>query len=287
MSDKVIHFLFEDLDIRGVLVQLSAAWTAMQRRRDYAPPVTALLGEMAAVAALVGSNLKTPGRVSFQLQGGAALSLLVVDCDEQLHLRGMARCRASPKAEIIAERLSDLLGDGRLQFTLQGEQTALPHLSTVPIEGDTVAEIFENYLVRSEQQPARLWLSADGSQASGLFLQALPGAGRRDADGWSRVQILASTLRPEELSLPAETLLTRLFPEETIRLFTPRTASYHCPRDEDKVRGMLFSLGREEIESILKEQGEIVIQDEICGQEYRFGAGFIDQLFPSAGKTLH
>ena len=285
MSDQVVRFLFEDLDIRGVLVRLSGAWKAMQHGRNYAPPVAALLGEMAAVTALVGSNLKTPGRISFQLQGGAAVSLLVVDCDEQLQLRGMARCPTELPPGPAA--LPELLGEGRLQFSLQGAQAALPYLSTVPLEGETIAEIFENYLVRSEQQPARLWLSADGSQASGLFLQALPGAGRRDADGWNRVQLLAATLRPEELLLPAEILLARLFPEETIRIFAPRTASYHCPRDEDKVRGMLFSLGREEVESIIHEQGEIVIKDDICNHEYRFGAGIIAELFPSAGKTLH
>ena len=285
MTDQVVRFLFEDLDIRGVLVQLSGTWSAMQHGRDYAPLVTALLGEMAAVTVLVGSNLKAPGRISFQLQGGAALSLLVVDCDEQLQLRGMARCQSALRPGPAA--LAELFGEGRLQFSLQEMQATLPYLSTVPLEGDTMAEIFENYLVRSEQQPARLWLSADGTQASGLFLQALPGADRRDADGWKRVQLLAATLRPEELLLPAEILLARLFPEETIRIFAPRTASYHCPRDEDKVRGMLFSLGREEVESIIHEQGEIVIKDEICNHEYHFGAGIVGELFPSAGKTLH
>lgn len=287
MTDKVYRFLFEDLDIRGVLVQLTGAWTAMQHERGYAPPVKALLGEMAAVAALIGSNLKTPGRLSFQLQGEGPVSLLLVDCDEQLHLRGMARCRADAQAEIMPAPLRELLGEGRLQLSLQGEQASQPYLSTVPLRGETVAEIFEHYLVQSEQQPARLWLSADRSQASGLFLQALPGSEKRDADGWNRIQLLASTLRHEELLLPAETLLARLFPDETIRLFAPRTVSYHCPRDEDKVRGMLFSLGREEVESIIKEQGEIVIKDDICNHEYRYGAAIVDELFASAGKTLH
>lgn len=283
MTDKVCRFLFEDLDIRGVLVQLSGAWAAMQHERGYRPQVKALLGEMAAVAALIGSDLKTPGRLSFQLQGSGAVSLLVVDCDEQLRLRGMARCEEA----IAPAPLSELLGEGCLQLSLQSEKAAQPYLSTVPLVGETVAEIFQHYLVQSEQLPSRLWLSADGSQASGLFLQALPGAADRDPDGWNRVQLLAATLRPGELSLPAETLLTRLFPEETIRLFTPRAVSYHCPRDEDKVRGMLISLGRGEVESILAEYGSIVIKDEICNHEYRFGADIIDELFPSSGKTLH
>ena len=283
MSDTVRRFLFEDLDIRGVLVQLTGAWADMQHERGYPPPVTALLGEMAAVAALLGSNLKAPGRINLQLQGDGAVSLLVVDCDERMQLRGMARCDAG----MVAAPLRQLLGEGRLQLSLLGENSAQPYLSTVPLEGKTVAEIFEHYLGQSEQQPTRLWLSADGNRASGLLLQALPGAEARDADGWQRIQLLAATLRSQELALPAETLLTRLFPEETIRLFAPRAVAYHCPRDEDKVRAMLFSLGRAEIESILGELGEILIKDEICNHEYRYGADIVDALFPPADRTLH
>ena len=89
--DTVHRFLFEALDIRGVLVQLGPAWQAMHARRNYPEAICTLLGELAAVTTLMGSNLKAPGRLSFQLQGSGTVKMLVVDCDEQLRLRGMAR----------------------------------------------------------------------------------------------------------------------------------------------------------------------------------------------------
>lgn len=289
-SSSVTRFIFEGLDIRGALVQLSDAWQAMLRERGYPPPVESLLGEMAAVAALIGGNLKTPGRLTFQTQGSGEVSLLVVDCNEQLHLRGMAKCRGTATPSDATPR--QLLGDGRLLLSLQHDAATQPYQSTVPLVGEGIAEIFEHYLAQSEQQPARLWLSADSHHAAGLFLQTLPASGAatdsaHDADGWNRVQHLAATLRPGELLLPAATLLPRLFPEETLRLFAPRPVTYHCPRDEDKVRGMLASLGRAEVASMLAEHGQIVIRDDICNQEYIFGTGIVEELFPSAGKTLH
>jgi molecular chaperone Hsp33 len=287
-SGSVISFLFEDLDIRGVIVQLNGAWQDMHRGRNYAAPVRDLLGQVAAVGALIGANLKAPGRLTFQVQGHGPVSLLVVDCDERLQLRGMARTSlTTPATTPAAVSASELLGDGRLVLTLQSDAAAQPYQSFVPLEGDSIARIFEHYLSQSEQQPARLWLAADATQAAGLFLQTLPNAAERDPDGWNRIQQLASTLRPDELALPAETLLTRLFAEETIRLFAARPVSYHCPRDEDRVRAMLTSLGRDEVESILAEHGEIVVKDDICNHEYRFGADIVDQLFGSAKRTLH
>ena len=205
-SGNVVSFLFEELDIRGVLVQLDGAWRAMHRGRNYAAPVRDLLGQLAAVGTLIAANLKAPGRLTFQVQGHGPVSLLVVDCDDQMQLRGMAH------ADAIADAVSatELLGDGRLVMTLQSDAAAQPYQSYVPLVGDGIAEIFEHYLSQSEQQPARLWLTADDGQAAGLFLQTLPNAAERDPDGWNRIQQLAATLRPGELALPAATLLTRL-----------------------------------------------------------------------------
>ncbi len=285
--DQVHRFLLEDLDIRGALVQLGPSWAAMTSRRNYAAPVRELLGELAAVTALIGSNLKTPGRLSFQLQGHGPVSMLVMDCNDQLQLRGMAKSELAADAEANVAGVGDLLGDGRLVLTLQPKTAAAPYQSVVPIAGSTLAEIFEHYLEQSEQQPARLWLAATADTACGLFLQKLPTADARDADGWNRIEQLAATVRPEELALPPEALLTRLFSEETIRLFEPRPATWHCPRDEEKVRNMLLSLGREEVEAMLGDADMIAVEDEICGHEYRFGAEIVDELFPPDGRLLH
>ncbi|WIM06164.1 MAG: Hsp33 family molecular chaperone HslO [Candidatus Nitricoxidivorans perseverans] len=281
--DTVRSFLFENLDIRGALVLLGPVWREMQAGRGYAPAVRNLLGEMAAVTALVASNLKSPGRLTFHLQGHGPVRLLVMDCDEQLRMRGSAR---APEDAAPASAAA-LLGDGKMTLTLQVGAAPQPYQSLVPLEGGSVADFFGHYLTQSEQSPSRLWLHADGAHACGLLLQKLPEADSRDPDGWNRVQHLASTLRPGELALPAETLLAQLFPDETLRLFDPRHVAYHCPRDEGKVLGMLAALGREEVERMLSEHGGIAIHDDICNHDYRFGREVLEQLFTPPSKTLH
>jgi len=285
--DAVHRFLLEDLDIRGALVQLGPSWAAMAGRRNYAAPVRELLGELSAVTALIGSNLKTPGRLSFQLQGHGPVSMLVMDCNEKLHLRGMAKSELAAEADANVASLADLLGDGRLVLTLRPQTAEEPYQSVVPIEGGTLSAVFEHYLAQSEQQPARLWLAATADTACGLFLQKLPGADGRDPDGWSRTEALAATVRPDELALAPDVLLTRLFHEEAVRLFAPRPAAWHCPRDEEKVRNMLLSLGREEVEAMLDDAEVIAVEDEMCGHEYRFGPEILDELFPPDGRLLH
>jgi molecular chaperone Hsp33 len=274
--NRVRAFLLEQLDIRGAWVQLGPAWREMIAGRNYPEPVLELLGQLAVVTTLIAANLKQTGRLTFQLRGEGAVSLLVMDCDERLRLRGMAR--AEP--DLQAGSLPSLLGAGALTLSLDAEGMRQPYQSHVPLQGDTLAAVFEHYLAQSEQLPTRLWLAADGEAAAGLFLQALPGAPERDADGWNRVQMLADTVRAEELlGLGSIKLIERLFSEEDVRLFDPRPVSYHCPRDPEKIDSMLLALGRNECETILAEHGEIRVHDDICNHEYVLDSAAVAALF--------
>lgn len=287
MTEATVHdycrsFLFEHLGIRGAFVQLHDSWRKLQAGRAYPSPVRNLLGEMAAVTVLIAANLKQPGRMTFQLKGEGPVSLLFLDCDRELNIKGMARC--PPQVEPAP--MPDLLGHGQLVLTLDVAGLPHPYQSLVPLDGSSIAAIFEHYLERSEQQPARLVLAATVEVAAGLFLQKLPDADRLDADGWNRVTHLTRTLRAEELiTLPTIKLLSRLFPEEDIRVFDPRPVRYHCPRDWAKIHQMLRGLGRDECEAILREHGVIHIQDEVCNQEYIVDAAALASLFAGTAET--
>ena len=280
-TDYVQRFLFENLDIRGRLVCLTGAWQRMLQGRGYPEDIVTLLGHTTALNVLLGANQKGAGRVTLQVQGTGPVKLLVADCTAELRIRGMAQYEAD---EIDQESERELLGDGRMAVTLEDVKSGKFYQSLVPLEGETLEQIFAHYLSQSEQLPAYLRLYADGGAAAGLLLEKLPGADSRDPDGWTRVTHFANTLTLEETrGVQPYDLLTRIFPEELMRVFRLYAVEYHCPYDEDKVKDMLRSLGREDIESILAEQGEVVIRNEMCNHEYRFDAAAIARLF----ETTH
>ncbi|MDR2031206.1 MAG: Hsp33 family molecular chaperone HslO [Azoarcus sp.] len=277
------RFLLENLDIRGAIVKLTDVWQSLQRGRAYPPAVAGLLGEMAAVSATIAGNLKQPGRLTFQIQGNGPVDLLVIDCLETLNLRGYAR-NGGTVAD--AADLAGLVGDGRLQLSLDMEGLEQPFQSLVPLEGGSIAEVFAHYLERSEQQPAGLWLACDPAASAALFVQKLPGADAKDADGWTRALTLAGTVRREELLALAPTaLLHRLFAEEDVRLYPARAVTCHWPPEPEKIAAMLRALGEEEVRAIIDEHGEVVIRDELPNHIYRFDAEDIAAVFRQA--TLH
>ena len=284
MSNYLQHFLFEDLDIRGAIVRLDSVWQQILKDRDYPIPVIKILGEITASTLLFGGNLKQSGRLTVQLSGDGPISFLVMDCNESLQIRGMAKCDKFIEPKPIV----DLLGQGQLVLTLDRSSMRESYQSIVPLEGNSIAEIFEHYLQQSEQTDSRLFLHTLPTKIVGILLQKLPTTENRDADGWARIEALMATVREDELStLPTEALLTRLFHNETIRIFEPQIVSYGCQRNLEKVHAMLRSLGRDEVDAILKESGQVMINDDICNQVYRFDALEIAEIFKEVSSTIH
>lgn len=286
--DSLHRFLFENSPIRGERVHLDASWRTVVERHDYPPVLLQLMGELTAAAVLLAATLKLQGSLVLQIQGKGAIKLLVVECTGDLELRATAKWEGE-----LQGTLPELVGDGRFVITLDPRTGSQAYQGIVELKGETVAEILQHYMSRSEQLETRLWLAADEHGASGVLLQKLPEQESQDFDAWTRVTKLAETLqRDEMLQLPTAELLHRLYHEEDVRLFEAQAVSFHCGCSREKVGAMLRMLGREEIEGILAEQGSVDIHCEFCNHRYVFdpvdaALVFTDTVAPDVGDTRH
>ena len=295
-ADTLQKFIFENAAVRGEFVDISATWREVLSRHEvYPPAVKQVLGEMVAAAALLSANLKFNGSIIMQIHGDGPVRLLVVECDAELRLRATAKL--DPDALIADDaKLPALLnqhGKGRFIITLDpaekmpGQQ---PYQGIVPLDGDEVATVIENYMLRSEQLDTKLWLAASDDVARGLLLQKLPDHGgkaqaapltQEDAlETWNRAVILGSTLKRQELlDTGIDVLMQRLFWEETIRVFEPLHPAFHCTCTREKVGNMLKMLGRAEVDGVLAEQGQVGVNCDFCGQHYEYDKVDCAQLF--------
>ncbi|MCS0581514.1 Hsp33 family molecular chaperone HslO [Massilia pinisoli] len=297
-KDILQKFIFDNAAVRGELVEISNAWREIQSRHAYPKAVRALLGEMVAAAALLSANLKFNGSIVMQIHGDGLVKLLVVECDANLRMRATAKLRdgADVPDDATATQLLNQHGRGRFVITLDpldkvpGQQ---PYQGVVPLIGDDIATVIENYMLRSEQMDTKLWLAADEHVARGLLLQKLPrnsaiegqvkqASEEEDLETWNRAVMLGQTLKQSELlSTDVETLLRRLFWEETIRVFDPLYPQFHCTCSREKVANMLRTLGQTEVEAALHDLGELGVNCDFCGKHYGFDAVDCAQLFAS------
>ncbi len=288
-TDTLRRFLFEYAPIRGEVVRLDSVWQSVIERHDYPPVLQKLMGELCAAAVLLAATLKLKGSMVLQIHGKGAVKLLVVECSGDLELRATAKW----EGDLTQGTLQELVGDGRFVITLDPKDGNQAYQGIVALEGDSIAEILQNYMTRSEQLETRLWLAADGKHAAGMLLQKLPEQHEPDADAWDRAVQIADTLKPEELlNLPSAELVHLLYHEEDIRLFDAQAVVFRCTCSRDNVARMLHMLGREEVDAILAERGDVEVYCEFCNQRYVFDsidadAVFIDIMAVAANWTLH
>ncbi len=287
--DLLRHFLFEDklnqpMPIRGNLVHLNQTFTLATQNQTLPPVLKIALGELMAASALLSATLKMDGAMVLQLQSKGALKLLVVECSHDLHMRATAKWDETLANEMEALSFIELVKHGQFVITLD-PSVGEAYQGIVPIEGSTIAEMLQNYMLRSQQIDTSLWLHCDGESASGMLLQKLPNLGKadhlnQDHDAWNRVNILADTVSNNELkSLAPEALLTRLFSEEDVRLFEAKPIQFRCSCSKAKVGNMLRLLGAQEVESILAELGKIEVNCDYCNKQYVFDALDVSHAF--------
>ncbi len=280
--DQFQRFIFEHSQVRGAWVQLGDSYNEITRQAPYPDTIRDLLGETLVASVLLSSTLKFEGTVALQAAGEGALRTLMAECSHDRNIRGLARF---DEQAMSGGTLNEMLGEGRMAITITPDK-GQRYQGVVPREADTLSGCLEEYFERSEQLATSLFLFANEGSAAGLLLQRLPGHTEEDDELWSRVNHLASTVKAEELlELDSETLLHRLFNEETVRLFDPEPVAFRCSCSRERTLGALESIGKEECYSILEEQGSIEMDCQFCHANYRFDRNDIDHLF--TGHTLH
>ena len=317
--DQLSKFIFEGLPVRGMLVRLEASWRDVLARRTsasdgghaFAPPVRALLGEMAAASVLMQGSLKFNGALILQMQGDGPVRLAVAETQPDLSFRVTAKVVGEVPADAQLAALLNVHGQGRCAITLDprdrlpGQQ---PYQGVVPLHGDRreplqkLSEVLEHYMLQSEQLDTRLVLAANDEVAAGLLIQRLPVTGAANLAGemlvsadedqigrnedYNRIALLAGTLTSDELlSLPPAQLMHRLFWEETLRVFEPQAVRFACRCSRERVGQMLRGLGADEVNGLVAERGEAEVGCDFCGAVYRFDPVDVGGLFTAAPEA--
>ena len=304
MADELHKFLFEGLPVRGRLVRLEGAWQQVLQRRAansqtgaWPLPLAELLGQLLAAGALMVSGLKFEGALLLQIAGDGPVRLAVAEVHSDLRLRATATLAGSVAPGAALADMVNVHGRGRCAVTLDAASrlpgqrpyqgvAALNDANRQPF--GSVAAVLEHYMRQSEQLETALLLAADEQVAAGLMLQRLPEAPDANHDeDWRRLLLLARSVKREELlGLDAETLLQRLFWQERLARFAPLAGSsgprFACTCSRERVAQMLHGLGEAEVREVLHEQGMVEVGCEFCGNQERFDAVDVGQLFAAA-----
>lgn len=313
MKTVLQKFLFDGLPVRGAIVRVEDGWQQLLQRRQlhhdtaYPPPVQALLGEMVAASALMQSNIKFDGALVLQIMGDGPVKVAVAEMFSDYRFRATANVQGQVADDAPLSHMVNVLNQGRCAITLDPENKKpgqQPYQGIVPLYGDQreklekLSDVLSHYMLQSEQLDTAMVLAADDNVAAGIFVQRMPLEGEGNLENlkehegeddaladYERIAAFVHSVKREELlSLNVQDMLHRLFWEEPLMQFeaiegedAPR---FSCSCSEEKVRNMIATLGKEQAEDIVQEQGSISVDCQFCGARYVFDDDAVAQIFP-------
>ncbi len=304
-NDVRQRFFIEDSPVRGDVVRLSRSYATTIAQKPYPEAIKRLLGEMLTAASLLIGTVKIDGRLSIQLQSSDKESLLnwaMAECDQNGIIRALASWKTDNDEQVQAwdtmidadQAFAELgaVGQGVLFINIQPDGGE-PYQGIVERSHDNLAECLAHYQKQSAQIPTLINLASDGLQAGGVLVQMLPRTFEEtveveqnqdagiDDDLWTRLTMLTSTVKAEELTtLNANEIIYRLYNEENVVAPEPLSLEFGCTCSREKCEMAIEKIGEAEALDILEEQnGTFEMDCGFCGEIYKFDKDAVTAIF--------
>ncbi|CAM4453892.1 MAG: 33 kDa chaperonin [Legionellaceae bacterium] len=280
--DVLQRFLFNESSVRGVFVRLNQSYQTIINQHAYPQIAAEWLGEATVASVLLSAGIKYQGQLILQVQSSGTLKVLVAQCTNNNHIRGMVKWDTEAS---LPSNFTDAIDQGLLVITVQTDN-GQRYQGYVELANKTLAVGLIDYFYQSEQIPTFLILAANDKTAAGFLLQKLPSALTDTLydDFWEYVVKLAETLTKDELlNLSNQTILYRLFHEIDITLFDGESVSFGCSCSIARSEKILQTMSYDEAQAILKESllenPVIKVTCEFCNRSYEFDPVDVARIF--------
>ena len=280
MEDRIVRAISGDGMVQAAAIYSRNLTERARQIHKTLPVATAALGRTLAAASMMGNALKGQGAsLTLQIKGGGSLGTVLAVSDHEGNVRGYV---TNPQVEL------PLRADGKLDVGgavgHEGTLTVIkdlhmkePYVGTIDLLGGEIAEDIAGYFVESEQIPTACGLGVlvDRDQsvksAGGYLIQLLPGA---TEDTIVKVEGGIMAAGPVSALLEQdpdpEHLLRTVMSDFDLKILETQPVSYKCYCSRERVERALISLGRKELEDMLREQGGCQLSCQFCDAVYDF-----------------
>ena len=294
MSDQLVRAISKDGFVKAVAVSTRDLTERARQIHKTLPVATAALGRTLAAASMMGNALKGDGAsVTLQIKGGGPLGKILAVSDNEGNVRGTVD---DPAVDI------PLRPDGKLDVGsavgCDGTLTVIrdlnmkePYVGSVGLLGGEIAEDLAAYFVESEQTPTACGLGVlvDRDQsvlaAGGYLIQLLPGAGEdvisKVEGGVMAAGSVTGLLREND---DPEAILRKVLSDFDLDILEKSPVEYRCYCSRERMERALISLGPQQLESLIEEQGSAELRCQFCDNVQTFTRQQLEALLSNMKK---
>jgi len=278
MNDYLAHIFTKEGNIRGLACATTGLVEEARRRQGTFPTASAALGRALTGGELLGALLKTGQRVALVFEGDGPLKRILVEAESNGAVRGYVEV---PDVYLVRKDgkldVAGALGRTGVLTVIRDLGLKEPYKSIVPLCSGEIAEDLAFYLTKSEQIPSAVALGVyvepdqHVAAAGGFLIQALPPTDEEMMDALTeRLAQLPPVTQLLRQGTTPDQILASLFTGIPYDTLEKRALAFHCSCTREAIERVLLSLGREELDRMIKEQETTEVGCEFCGRRYPF-----------------
>lgn len=288
MADEIVRAMTADGYVKAVAVTGRDLVERARNIHTLLPMATAALGRALLGASMMGDMLKEQkGSLTLQIKGGGPLGTVLAVSDYEGNVRGYVQ---NPHVELMEKHQGKLdvgaaVGSTGTLTVIKDIGLKEPYVGSIGLFSGEIADDLAMYFVESEQIPTACALGVlvgtdqSVTSAGGYLIQLLPGASDDIIDkieaGVHRVGSVSHAL---EGGLDGEGLLRAVLSDFQLEILEKHPVEYRCHCSRDRVTRALISMGREELSSLIQDQGQADLTCQFCDKIYHFSKEQLEQL---------
>ena len=252
---------------------------------DLTPTTTATLGRFITICGMLGfSEIKeNDSNITTQIKGGGPVGQLVCITTRENNISKVKAYASNPLVELPLKEngkidVGGAVGkNGYLNIIKKNNASEKSYNGIIPLVSGEIAEDFTEYFANSEQKPTVIALGVlvnkDGVLASGGYMiNLMPDCGEEEIakieDALKDAPSISTMLNDNKSLVEIAKSITG---DENVQIIEDNLQiEYECGCSKEKIAGSLISIGKEEIQKIIDEDGKAEIVCHFCNNKYEF-----------------
>ena len=280
MSDKIIKFLAYEGRISVICANTTEMVEEARKIHDMSPVVTAAFGRLLTITSIMATEMKgNKDKLTVQLKGNGPIGVMIATANNKPMVKGYV---TNPVVELPLNEDGKLDVSGAVGYegyinVVKDIGLKDPYIGISPLVSGEIAEDFANYFVHSEQRNSAVALGVlvdkNGVRASGGYLiNPMPDATEEDISKVEQAIFKAGAMsKMLDQNLTLEEIAKRITGDENVEIIEDSIVpEFKCDCSKEHMQDALMTIGKEELEDIIKKEGTAELVCHVCNKKYQY-----------------
>ena len=269
-------------------------WKEYARKvHEESPVACAALGRLMTAGAMMGAMMKgDKDLLTLQIRADGPLRGMTVTADAKGNVKGFA---GNPQVMLPPNALGKLdvggaVGHGILNV-IKDMGMKEPYVGQVGLQTGEIAEDLTYYFATSEQVASSVGLGVlmnhDNTvrQAGGFIIQLMPFTDEKVIDALEKkLSSVKSVTSMLDAGMTPEDILQELLGEFGVEITEKTETRFACNCSKERMEKALISIGRKDLEEMIKDGEPIEMNCHFCNSHYQFSVEELKKILAQAKK---